>query len=81
MENFCFLELSAIIDFNIEIKLPVFWHDAGRCLRTGICQGGSEKNSWDFCKDKVCKYLFNYGLSQMSISHYLCTFAVNHRRE
>lgn len=39
MENFCFLELSAIIDFNTEIKLPVFWHDAGRCSRMGICWG------------------------------------------
>lgn len=43
MENFCFLELSAITYFNTEIKLLVFWHNAGRCSRLGICQGEGKR--------------------------------------
>lgn len=78
MENF--LELSAITDFDIEIKLPVFWQFAGSS-RVGICHEGSEWNNGDLCKQNAYKYLFNYGLSHISISHYLCTFAVNQRRE
>lgn len=43
--------------------------------------GEVKGTSGGLCKQNAYKYLFNHGLSHISLSHYLCTFAMNQRRE